>query len=115
MFCSAFPFLAAAFLSFGNERQEGDGMSILFELERMERLITDLEELRRPKRVSVTEFYRREGKEEGSAFGSLEGWEKCDIREPWAVLESHRWYRTVVRIPEEFDRCHVEFLITTVG
>lgn len=68
MFCSAFPFLAAAFLSFGNERQEGDGMSILFELERMERLITDLEELRRPKRVSVTEFYRREGKEEGSAL-----------------------------------------------
>ncbi len=113
MFCSAFPFLAAAFLSFGNERQEGDGMSILFELERMERLITDLEELRRPKRVSVTEFYRREGKEEGSASGSLEGWEKCDIREPWAVLESHRWYRTVVRIPEEFDHCHVEFLITT--
>ena len=88
-------------------------MSILFDLERMERLITDLEELRRPKRVSVTEFYRREGKEEGSASGSLEGWEKCDIREPWAVLESHRWYRTVVRIPEEFDHCHVEFLITT--
>ena len=43
MFCSAFPFLTAAFLSFGNERQEGDGMSILFELDRMERLITDLE------------------------------------------------------------------------
>lgn len=88
-------------------------MSILFELERMERLIGDLEELLRPKRISVTEFYRREGKEEGSASGSLKGWEKCDIREPWTVLEGHRWYRTVVRIPEELDGCHVEFLITT--
>ncbi len=88
-------------------------MSILFELERMERLAADLDALRRPKRVSVTEYYRKEGKGEGSASGSLEGWEKCYIREPWRVLESHRWYRTVVRIPKEFDGCHVEFLITT--
>lgn len=88
-------------------------MGILFELERMERLAADLEGLRRPKRVSVTEFYRKEGKDEGSAADSLEGWEKCDIREPWRVLESHRWYRAVVRIPEEFDGCHVEFLVTT--
>ena len=61
----------------------------------------------------VTEFYRKEGKDGGSAAGPLEGWEKCDIREPWRVLESHRWYRTVVRIPEEFNGCHVEFLVTT--
>lgn len=88
-------------------------MGILFELERMERLAADLDGLRRPKRVTVTEFYRKEGKDGGSAAGSLEGWEKCDIREPWRVLESHRWYRTVVRIPEEFDGCHVEFLVTT--
>ena len=65
MFCSAFPFLTAAFQIFDNGRQEGDGMSILFELERMERLAADLDALRRPKRVSVTEYYRKEGKGEG--------------------------------------------------
>ena len=53
--------------------EEGQGMGILFELERMERLAADLDGLRRPKRVTVTEFYRKEGKDGGSAAGSLEG------------------------------------------
>lgn len=88
-------------------------MSTLFELERMERLIEDLEKLRRPGKLPVTRYFRWEGKEGGGPDGSLEGWEECDIGEPWADLESHRWYRTTVIIPEEFDHCHVEFLITT--
>lgn len=87
-------------------------MSILFELERMERLVADLDELRRPKKFPVTEYFLREGKEGGPA-GPLEEWETCDIQEPWKTLESHRWYRTTVKIPQEFDHCHVEFLITT--
>lgn len=87
-------------------------MSILFELERMERLVADLDELRRPGKLPVTEYFRREGKE-ADAVGSLEGWEKCNIEEPWKTLESHRWYRTTVTIPREYDGCHVEFRITT--
>lgn len=88
-------------------------MSIVFELERMERLVEDLGKLRRPGKVPITRYFRKEGKEKGSAEGSLEGWEACEIHEPWRDLESHRWYRTTVTIPEEFDHAHVEFLITT--
>lgn len=88
-------------------------MSTLFELERMERLLQDLEKLRRPGKIPVTRYYRREGKENGSPLGSTDGWELCQIQEPWTDLESHRWYRTTITIPEEFDKCHVEFLITT--
>lgn len=88
-------------------------MSILFELERMERLAADLDELRRPVRIPVTEYFRLEGKEGGGPAGSLEGWEACEIQEPWRALESHRWYRTCVTIPPELGGCHVEFLFTT--
>ena len=38
-------------------------MSILFELERMERLAEDLDRLRRPVRIPVSCYKRMEGKE----------------------------------------------------
>ncbi len=88
-------------------------MSTLFELERMERLLQDLGALRRPKKHPVTQYFRWDGKEGGSPEGPLDGWKLCDIREPWSDLECHRWYRTDVTIPEEFDHCHVIFQITT--
>ena len=40
-------------------------MSILFELERMERLAEDLDRLRRPVRIPVSCYKRMEGKEKG--------------------------------------------------
>ena len=52
-------------------------MSIVFELERMERLVEDLGKLRRPGKVPITRYFRKEGKEKGSPEGSLEGWEAC--------------------------------------
>ena len=88
-------------------------MSIQFELERMERLTEDLKNLVRPVRIPVEEYWRKEGKTAGAPVGSLEGWEKCHIDEPWKTLEAHRWYRTSVEIPPSLDGCHVEFLITT--
>lgn len=88
-------------------------MSILFELERMERLAEDLDRLRRPVRIPVSCYKRMEGKEKGSPWCSTLDWEDCFIEEPWACLDSHRWYRTTVEIPPHLDGAHVEFLITT--
>lgn len=88
-------------------------MSILFELERMERLADDLNLLRRPVTIPVTCYKRAEGKEGGNAVCSTDGWKECSIEEPWTCLDSHRWYRTTVEIPECMDGKHVEFLITT--
>ncbi len=45
-------------------------MSILFELERMERLAEDLDRLRRPVRIPVSCYKRMEGKEKGSPWCS---------------------------------------------
>ena len=88
-------------------------MSILFELERMERLAEDLDRLRRPVRIPVSCYKRMEGKKKGSPWCSTLDWEDCSIEEPWACLDSHRWYRTTVEIPPHLDGAHVEFLITT--
>ena len=88
-------------------------MSILFELERMERLLDDLSLLRRPVKIPITDYKRKEGNAADGAVCSAEDWEDCRIDEPWQTLDSHRWYRTTVEIPEELDGCHVEFLVTT--
>lgn len=88
-------------------------MSILFELERMERLADDLNQLRRPVRIPVSHYKRMEGKENGSPWCCTDEWEDCAIEEPWGSLDSHRWYRTTVKIPTHLDGAHVEFLITT--
>ena len=88
-------------------------MSILFELERMERLADDLNQLRRPMRIPVSHYKRMEGKENGSPWCGTDDWEDCAIEEPWGSLDSHRWYRTTVKIPTHLDGAHVEFLITT--
>lgn len=63
-------------------------MSILFELERMERLAEDLDRLRRPVRIPVSCYKRMEGKEKGSPWCSTLDWEDCSIEEPWACLDS---------------------------
>ena len=88
-------------------------MSILFELERMERLADDLNLLRRPRRIPVSRYKRMEGKDGGDALCSTDQWEDCVIEEPWSCLDSHRWYRTRIQIPDSLDGAHVEFLITT--
>lgn len=88
-------------------------MSILFELERMERLADDLNQLRRPVRIPVSHYKRMEGKENGSPWCCTDEWEDCAIEEPWGSLDSHRWYRTTVKIPTHLDGAHVDFLITT--
>lgn len=88
-------------------------MSILFELERMERLSSDMEKLCITEKVPVRSYKRMEGKMEGGAVCDTTDWEDCSIEENWNTLDSHRWYRTSITIPASMDQKNVEFLITT--
>ena len=61
-------------------------MSILFELERMERLTVDLDQLRRPVRIPVSCYKRMEGKENGPPAAG---------RGPCGIPDHHGKGRTV--------------------
>ena len=84
-------------------------MSILFELERMERLVQDIEKLRCPISVPVRNYKMAEGKFEHGESCSTEDWQDFLIDTPWSSLDSHRWLRTQIQIPENMDGKHVEF------
>ena len=83
-------------------------MSILFELERMERLIKDIEKLRYPICIPIRDYKMYEGKLEGGEKCDVTKWQDYKIDTPWNTLDSHRWLRTTVVIPKEMDHRHVE-------
>ena len=83
-------------------------MSILFELERMERLVQDIDKLRYPISIPIREYKMYEGKLENGERCSTENWQNYEIDTPSDTLDSHRWLRTTITIPEEMDGKHVE-------
>lgn len=83
-------------------------MGILFELERMERLVQDIEKLRYPVSIPIRNYKMHEGKLKNGERCSTENWQDYKIDTPWDALDSHRWLRTTVVIPEEMDARHVE-------
>ena len=83
-------------------------MSILFELERMERLVQDIEKLRCSLSIPIRDYKMYEGKLQEGEKCSTENWQDYQIDTPWNTLNSHRWLRTTVTIPEEMDGKHVE-------
>lgn len=90
-------------------------MSLLFELDRMERILNDVKEYIRPMSIPIEDykvFHAGPEKTDG-AVCSTDDWESCKIQEPWILLDSHRWYRTEIVIPEEFEGKHVVLRITT--
>lgn len=88
-------------------------MSLLFELERMERLAADLDTFRIRQQIPIHTYKRKEGKQTDGAVCSTASWETCQIEDPWNTLDHHRWYRTSITIPESMDQKSVSFLITT--
>lgn len=88
-------------------------MSLLFELERMERLVSDLDTCRIRQQIPIHTYKRKEGKQRDGAVCNTDSWETCQIEEPWNTLDDHRWYRTQITIPESMDQKSVFFLITT--
>lgn len=90
-------------------------MSLLFELDRMERILNDVKEYIRPMSIPIEDykvFHAGPEKTDG-AVCSTDDWESCKIQEPWILLDSHRWYRTEIVIPEEFEGKYVVLRITT--
>ena len=83
-------------------------MSILFELERMERLVQDIDKLKYPLSIPIRDYKMYEGKLKDGEKCSTEDWQDYQIDTPWDTLDSHRWLRTVITIPEEMDGKHVE-------
>lgn len=88
-------------------------MSILFELERMERLLADIEKLRYPVSIPVSNYKMYEEKLAGGESCDISGWQDYQIETPWTSLNAHRWLRTTIVIPEEMDHKHVEFQLTS--
>ncbi len=83
-------------------------MSILFELERMERLVQDIEKLRCPISIPIQNYKMYEGKLKDGEKCDIEDWQDYRIDTPWNTLDSHRWLRTTIVIPEEMNGKHVE-------
>ncbi len=81
----------------------------MFELERMERLVQDIDKLRYPQSVPVSNYKMAEGKVDHGESCDTSDWQDYLIETPWSDLKSHRWLRTEVVIPREMDGKHVEF------
>lgn len=84
-------------------------MNRQFELERMERLVSDLDQLRCPISIPIRNYKMAEGKVDDGESCDTDAWEEFLIDTPWVTLDSHRWLRTEITIPEEMDHRHVEF------
>ena len=88
-------------------------MSRQFEVERMERLVGDIDKLRYPLSVPVVNYKMAEGKIAGGEHCDPSDWQDYRIDTPWSSLEAHRWLRTGIDIPAEMDGRHVEFRLTS--
>ena len=88
-------------------------MDILFELERMERILNDIEKLRCSESAAVTEYRIWDGKKEDGAVCDTGEWRQAQIDTPWKGTDQHRWYRTKIQIPFSMREKHVEFWIST--
>lgn len=84
-----------------------------FELERMERLSTDLERFRYQDKECIREYMMQDGNSPEGYCCSTKDWKEYKIDTPWTELDSYRWFRTSVVIPEKMNGKHVEFCVTT--
>lgn len=82
---------------------------MLFELERMERLVADIDKLRYPLTVPVNHYKMAEGKFAGGESCDTSAWQDYRIDTPWTTLDDHRWLRTEIEIPQQMNNRHVEF------
>lgn len=88
-------------------------MSLLFELERVERIEKDIGALVVLNSIPVADYKVRDGNQRDGYCCPDDDWEDYQIDRAWSSLDSFRWLRTSVVIPEEMEGRHVEFRITT--
>jgi alpha-mannosidase len=79
----------------------------------MERLKKDIEGLITVNSVPVEGCKVREGNQKDGYCCPTGDWEDYEPDRAWRSLNSYRWLRTTITIPEEMDNRHVEFRITT--
>lgn len=84
-----------------------------FELEREERILADIKKLIYPLSVPVTDYKVCDEKKEDGYFCDTSEWRTFHTNEVWSELNRHRWFRTALTIPQQFDGRFVEFAITT--
>ncbi len=90
-------------------------MGLVFEVERMERIVHDLKKYICSNSIPIDDYYMIEAgpEKKDGAICNTDSWRKCKIYDAWNSLDSHRWYRTKLSIPDEYAGKHVVFRIRT--
>jgi alpha-mannosidase len=86
-----------------------------FVIERINRILLDLEKLIFSDRERIIKYKVKEGKFNGGESINLDDskWDEYNAGEPWGGYDEHLWFRTNVKIPERFSKKTVVFHITT--
>lgn len=90
-------------------------MTMLFEMERMQRLSRDLKKLIYTDTCPITYYKVFYGEKKDGYCCPTDTWDEIAIDTVWKNTDEHRWYRTHFTIPEEMDGKHVEFRFRTAG
>ena len=88
---------------------------MIFEVERIERIIADLEKAIYADSEPVASYRVCKGSFEGGEAVTLDDsrWEQYANGELWGGYDKHQWFRTKIRMPERFEGKNVVFRITT--
>ena len=86
-----------------------------FELERINRIIKDLERYMFPDKEEITSYKVKEGNFKGGELIDLDDsqWENYTTGDLWGGYDRHMWFRTSFNLPERFRDQHVIFRINT--
>lgn len=88
-------------------------MNRQFELERIGRMADDLKNLIYGDVEEITEYVVKKGKNLSDAKSSVENWKRIRIDNPWNDIDTHRWFCTVLKIPEKLAGKKVVFEVKT--
>lgn len=88
---------------------------MLFELERIGRVLNDIEKSMYTASNKIKTFKVKDGKFNGGQEINLDDskWEDYNLGDFWGEADQHRWFRTEVEIPKEFHKQFVVFNIIT--
>jgi alpha-mannosidase len=87
----------------------------IFEIERIERILRDLEKAIYRDSLSIDNYRVREGNFKGGEVPEIDDslWDKFSTNDFWGGRDRHQWFRGDISVPEVFDGENVVFRITT--
>lgn len=88
---------------------------MVFDVERIDRTLRDLEKAIYPDREKITKYKILDENLQGGEDTALEdsAWEEYVTGELWGGYDKHRWFRTEVTVPERFKEKNLVFRIST--